>query len=181
MADTTEKTPLEEITELAEHYGASRDRLAGYVGELEAQIEALKRQHLPRIRAAVRVASAGRDALAGAIEDHPALWKKRKTLVIAGIRVGITKGKGKLVIPDASQTIRLIRRHFPDQAETMIRVKEEPIAKAIGELSVAELKKIGAHVADAGEQVVIKPTDGDVDKLVAKLLEEGERLAEEDS
>lgn len=180
MSETTEKTPLEEVTELAESYAASRDRLAGHVSDLEAKIEALKREHLPRIRAAVRLASVGRDALKGAIEDHPELWTKRRTLVIAGVRVGITKGKGKLVIPDAEQTIRLIRRHFPDQAEAMIRVKEEPIAKTIGELNVAELKKIGAHVTDADDQVVIKSTDGDVDKLVAKLLEESERLAEEE-
>ena len=35
---------------------------------------------------------------------------------------------------------------------------------------MAELKKVGCTVVDAGDAVVIKPTDSEVDKLVDTLL-----------
>ena len=52
----------------------------------------------------------------------------------------------------------------------MINVTETPIKKAIEQLSVSDLKKIGCLVTDAQDEVVIKATDTEVDKLVTALL-----------
>lgn len=172
-------TPMETVNKRAEDYAAERDRLCLLVETLERQVEDVKRQALPDIRDAVRRTSEAHDRLRAAVESHPELWEgKRRTVVIAGVRVGMTKGKGKLTWDDADQVVKLIRRHFPEQAEAMIRVREEPIRKALAELTVTELKRLGVTVEETDDQVVIKPTDGEVDKLVSKLLEDAQRFEE---
>jgi len=172
-------TPMETVNKRAEDYAAERDRLCLLVETLERQVEDVKRQALPDIRDAVRRTSEAHDRLRAAIETHPELWEgKRRTVVIAGVRVGMTKGKGKLTWEDAEQVVKLIRRHFPEQAEAMIRVREEPIRKALAELTVTELKRLGVTVEETDDQVVIKPTDSEVDKLVSKLLEDAQRFEE---
>ncbi|WP_445157377.1 host-nuclease inhibitor Gam family protein [Halomonas sp. E14] len=172
-------TPMETVNKRAEDYAAERDRLCLLVETLERQVEDVQRQALPDIRDAVRRTSEAHDRLRAAIETHPELWEgKRRTVVIAGVRVGMTKGKGKLTWEDAEQVVKLIRRHFPDQAEAMIRVREEPIRKALAELTVTELKRLGVTVEETDDQVVIKPTDSEVDKLVSKLLEDAQRFEE---
>ncbi|MEX0745294.1 MAG: host-nuclease inhibitor Gam family protein [Phycisphaeraceae bacterium] len=170
-------TPMETVNKRAEDYSAERDRLCTLVEALERQVEDCKRHALPDIRDAVRRTSEAHDRLRAVIETHPDLWEgKRRTVVIAGVRVGMTKGKGKLSWDDADQVVKLIRRHFPEQCEAMIRVREEPIRKALSELTVTELKRLGVAVEEADDQVVIKPTDSQVDKLVSKLLEDAERF-----
>ena len=119
-----------------------------------------------------------RDRLKVAIESAPELFVKPRTLVIAGVRIGIQKGKGQIVYGDADQVVKLIRKHFPEQADALIAVKETPVKKALANLSVAELKRIGVTVEETGDQVVIKPTDSEVDKLVAALLREAEKYEE---
>lgn len=172
-------TPMETVNKRAEDYADERDRLCLLVETLERQVEDVKRQALPDIRDAVRRTSEAHDRLRAAIETHPELWEgKRRTVVIAGVRVGMTKGKGKLTWEDAEQVVKLIRRHFPEQAEAMIRVREEPIRKALAELTVTELKRLGVTVEETDDQVVIKPTDSEVDKLVSKLLEDAQRFEE---
>lgn len=173
------ETPMEAVNKRAEGYAAERDQLCRLVETLERQVEDAKRNALPDIRDAVRRTSEAHDRLRAAVEMHPELWEgKRRTVVIAGVRVGMTKGKGKLSWDDAGQVVKLIRRHFPEQCEAMIRVREEPIRKALTELTVTELKRLGVTVEEADDQVVIKPTDSEVDKLVGKLLEDAERFEE---
>ena len=82
----------------------------------------------------------------------------------------MAKGKGKICIDDPAMAIKLIRKHFPEQADVLIKTEEKPVAKAIGQLTVPELKRIGGTVEEAGDQVVIKPTDSEVDKLISALI-----------
>ena len=44
---------------------------------------------------------------------------------------------------------------------------------------MAELKRIGVTVEETGDQIVIKPTDSEVDKLVNALLADAERIESE--
>ena len=110
------------------------------------------------------------DKLYSSIKGNPELFMKPRTLVIQGIKVGMAKGKGKICIDDPAMAIKLIRKHFPEQADVLIKTEEKPVAKAIGQLTVPELKRIGVTVEEAGDQVVIKPTDSEVDKLISALI-----------
>lgn len=170
---------METIEQLTKAFSAARDRLAEAVMELEREIEILKARHMPAIRAHVRQLAREQDELRSAIEDDPKLWSgKRRTVVIAGIRVGLAKGKGKIVWQDSDRVVAAIHRAFPDQAMTLVRVREEPNRKALANLTVAELRRIGCEIEDSDDQVVIKPTDTAVDKLVDALLKDAERVEE---
>lgn len=174
-----DQRPLERIDALTRDYASRREQLRGCVEAVREEIDRIERQALPRIREHVRAVAETQDRLHAAIKAHPELWQgRRRTVVIAGVRVGMAKGKGRIVFDKPERVVQLIREHFPEQAEAMIRVREEPVARALAELTVAELRKIGCLVEGAQDQVVIKPTDSTVDKLVQALLRDAERIEE---
>lgn len=177
----SEENPMERVQALTEDYARERDDLAALVQEVQDEIDRITRRATPQIKARVRRVAEAHDRLRAEVEAHPELWRgKRRTVVVCGVRVGMAKGKGKIAWEDAGQVVRLIRRHFPEQADTLIRTREEPVRKALANLTVGELRKIGCDVEDTDDQVVIRPTDGQVDKLIQKLLEDAERVEQQE-
>ena len=169
---------LAEIEALTRAYRERRDILAGHLEALDYHVQELKRKAMPGIRQAQREASDARARLAAAIEASPHLFQRPRTLVIAGIRVGVEKGKGKIVWDDPQAVVRKIERLLPDQADALIKTTKAPIRKALAALDVGTLKRLGVRVEESGDQVVIRPTDGDIEKLVQALIDEAERQAE---
>lgn len=167
---------LEEIEQHARAYADARAELAERVQALQDEIEAAKRRKLRGIKSAVAKAAEAHDELHAAVVDSPDLFARPRTKVLSGIRIGYTKQKGKLIIGDPGKTIQLIRRHFPEREEALIKISETAAKKALETMSAAELKRINVLVEDAGDKVVIKPTDSEVDKLVAALLAEAEQI-----
>lgn len=163
---------LTEIETLTRAYADARTILAETVQVLSDELELARRRHLPGIKRAVAEAQQARDRLHAAIEAAPELFRRPKTLTLSGVRVGFMKSPGKLTWDDPDTVIRLIRKHLPDQAETLIRIREEPVRAALSQLTVAELKRLGVTVIESGDEVCIKPVDGAVDKLVEALLKE---------
>ena len=161
-----------DIEAAAKVYADSRDVLNGRVGVLDGAMRRLRRRHLRGIRSAVETVATARQALLDLVDGARELFAKPRTRLFHGIKVGVVKGKGKLSWEDDAAVIRLIRKHLPEQAETLIRVRETPSKTALAELTVAELKKLGITVAEAGDEIVAKPTDSEIDKLVAALLED---------
>lgn len=170
---------MEKIEKLTRNYADARERLAETVQSLEDKIEAIKRQYLPGIKIQVGIASQEKADLKAAIEDSKELFVKPRTIIISGVKVGLEKGKGKIDWDDNDTVVRLIEKHFSDQAEVLIQTKKKPVKKALANLSAAELKKLGIQVEDTGDQVVIKPTDSQIEKLVDKLLKEKDEETEE--
>lgn len=168
-------SPMEKTEHLTLAFRRQHDTLAERVTALEDEVEKLKRRRMPGIRSAVQAAAQARADLAAHIERHPELFEKPRTVVVAGIRVGLMKGKGQIVWDSPQSVCRMIRKHFPDQADTLIKITEAPVKKALANLTTAELKKLGARVEETGDAVVIKPVDGDIDKLVGALLAEAEQ------
>jgi len=165
---------LAEIEKLCREYAMSRNVLRERVWELEDKINELKKKALPAIRKAAEAAMERQAVLKEAIEDSPELFVKPRTQIFHGIKVGFQKGKGELKWESDEQVVKLIKKHFPKQAETLIKTIEKPVKTALAQLSVQELKKIGVRVEETGDQVVIKSTDSEIDKLVNALLKEDE-------
>ena len=165
-------TSLVDIETRAKKYAEAREHLAGIVAALNEGIEALKRDHMTRLKKAVADAAERHDALKALIEDAPELFVKPRTVVFHGIKLGYQKGKGKIEWEDPDQVVRLIKKHFPEQADVLITTVEKPVKDALNGLTAAELKKLGISVVEGGEAIFIKPTDSAVDKLVDALLEE---------
>ena len=165
-------TPLADIDRRARLYADARDDLSGIVTELTAAIESIKRQAMPDLKRAVARAAQHHDELAALIEAAPELFVKPKTITLHGIRLGYVKGKGGIAWDDADAVVAAIQKHLPEQAEALIRWTAKPLKEAINKLDVADLKRIGCRVVDTGEQIVIRPVDSEVDKLVDALLKD---------
>jgi len=163
---------LLEIEARAKQYADARETLAEIVSNLNAGIEALKRGAMPDIKRAINRASTHHDRLRTLIEDAPGLFAKPKTRVFSGIKCGYAKGKGKLQWKDPDQVVRLIEKHFPEQADVLINVTKKPAKDALNNLPAGDLKKLGIDVVEGGDAIFIKPTDSAVDKMVDALLEE---------
>lgn len=166
---------LAEIEALTRRYAAARTVLRGRMDGLQAEVDAARRRRLPGIRKAVAAAAEARDALHAAIGEHPEAFVRPRTLVVEGVRIGFVKQKGRLVFADRDRVVALIRRHFPDQAEVLVKVTEAPVRAALARLPASDLKRLGVTLEETGDAVVIKPTDSETDKLVAALLDDAVR------
>lgn len=163
---------LADIETRAKKYADARERVTAIVTALNEAMNLLKKSELPKLRKAIASAAEHHDALKALITDAPDLFVKPKTVTFHGLRLGYMKGKGKIEWADADQVVRLIKKHFPEQADALIATTEKPVKDAINGLTAAELKKIGISVTEGGEVVFIKPVDSAVDKMVDALLKD---------
>ncbi len=169
---------MNDIDRKTKQYADARTVLVERVGSLHLGIEALKREHMRGIKGAVASARAAESELRELIEESPQLFAKPRSIVLHGIKVGYRKATGKIEIDDEEMVVKLIRKHYPEQFDTLVKTTERPVKKALEQLSAAELKKLGIVVNETGDVVLIKDTTSDVDKLVTALLkEEAEEVA----
>ncbi len=163
---------LTEIDARAKRYAQARERVIAIITDLNKAMELLKNSELPKLRRAIASAAEHHDALKAMIAEAPELFAKPKTITAHGIRYGFAKGKGKIEWADADRVVALIKKHYPEQADTLIATEETPVKAALNNLPASALRKLEINVIDAGEAVFIKPVDSAVDKLVAALLKE---------
>ena len=163
---------LTDIETKTTHYARQRESLAAAVTELNDAIESLKRKHIGVIKRRVAVAAEAHNELSDVIKSAPHLFEKPRSVIIAGIKVGYQKGKGVLTWTNGDRVCELIEKHFPEEYETLVKVSMTPVKGALAQKSAADLRRIGVTVEDTGDQVLIKPTDTAVDKLVSALLAE---------
>jgi len=170
---------LQSIETECVHYAKARNELAEAVDNLNEQIEALKRKHLPGIRREVAKAAQLHACLKADIEANPDLFTKPRTHTFHGIKVGFEKGKGRVEFDDPDKVVERIHKQFTyangklsAAGELLLDVKETPNKTELKNLTAAELRQLGCSLVAAGDQVVIKPTDSEVDKTVAALLKD---------
>lgn len=163
-------TTMDEIGERARVLAERRTKLHEMVQRLKAGLDALTNEQMPALREAIDGATAAWEQLRALIEANPQHFIKPRTVTVNGIKVGFEKGKGGLEIADPDKTVKLIRKHLPDQADVLIATKEAPAKDALAQLPADQLKKLGVNLKGTDDQVVIRPADGDVDKLVKALV-----------
>ncbi|MEN6533058.1 MAG: hypothetical protein ABFD89_05305 [Bryobacteraceae bacterium] len=169
----SQEITLATIEQSAKQFAADRAELASEVQTLEAQIQALKQAALARIKRRVAKAAESQSALSNLIDGARHLFIKPRTIVMHGIKLGLQKGRGGISWEDDARLVNRIKQLFSkSQAELLIKTTERPIAKALEDLDASDLKKLGVTIEATGDVVVIKPVDGDVDKLVSALLKD---------
>jgi aspartate oxidase len=166
---------LGDIERLTKEYAEFRNSLSAKVQTLEDEINAAKRRHMAAIKKTVATVMERRSRLKSAIEESPELFRKPRTMIIHGIKVGFQKAKGEIRWVDAAQVVKLVKKHFPELAETLIKTTETPVKAALGQIPAADLKRIGVTIEDDGDVVIIKGTDSEVDKFVEALLKDDDR------
>jgi hypothetical protein len=162
---------LAEIEEHTRRYAAAQEVLAGVLGTLREQIRALERRHRPRLKNAVDLAGRARAKLAAAVESAPELFAQPRTRVFHGVKVGLQRGRGGLVMDDADAVVARIHAEFGEAAPAFLRVKEAPDLKMLANLTPEELDRLGCRWEEAADSVVIRPTDNDAEKAARALLE----------
>ena len=174
LATQKQKLPagLALVEEKAERYANARQELSIRVHTLEANLIAIRKASVASIRAAAAIAKDARADLEAAIEANKAELEKPKTRTFHGIKVGFRKLVGSLTWKDGEKVVALIKKHFPEQTDILIRQVETPVKDALANLPVSDLKKIGVSVQDDTDEMVIKSADSSVEKLVEALLKE---------
>lgn len=169
---------MEQIETLCADFATRRDSLHQRLTILEGELQTVKRRHLKELKRCTALAAASESTLRAAIEQGPDLFDKPKTQIFHGIKVGYRKGSGALDWEDDEELVRKIEKLFGDHAEDYLIVKKKPSAESLETCDAATLKRLGVCVSDDGEQVVIKPVETAVEKLVKALLKDAREEAE---
>ena len=174
------RTPkdFEALEALCGLYRDARADVAERVRLLRARQRKYTRRLIPGLRARVSAQALAGKEIREHLLAHRERFRRPRTRVLAGIRVGWRKRPGRLVIPDPVRTVELIREKLSEDRQKALLVVTTRIAKpALRTLSAAEMASVGVSlVAVADEPVITVPGDG-LDRTVSALLadhEEGE-------
>jgi phage host-nuclease inhibitor protein Gam len=155
----------------AGEFDSESSKLEQMIADLEADLETVKRKHLTLLKRQAGVVANREAALIAAIEAAPELFKKPRTLMMHGVKLGYTTSQGRVEFEDADQVVKLIRRYYADLLDEFVRTKEEPSKDALRRLTEPELAKICCRIEGAGDVVVLKRVAGDIEKLISRLID----------
>ena len=170
MPETT--TNLLGIEQACAVYRNRRDALRALATDANDAIEHVKRQHLPGLRTALADVADAEGALRGAVEASPAeLWRKSRTRMIHGVKIGWNKSRGKVMFDDEAKVVERIRRLLPaEQSELLIRKRESVHKPAVYDLTAADLRRLGISISDDCDSVVVRDVESELDRALEKLL-----------
>ena len=171
-------TTLADIEETVSIYANKRKALKALINNYHDDVSKLKDKHVDPIQAALEDVEQLNKSLIKTINRNRALFDKPKTRRANGIRFGIKKEKGKLIIEDEAKTIALIKKHCATAQDTLIAKVEKPIKTAIQQLPTAMVKRLGVKVEDDVDAVFIKSADTDIDKLIDAIADPNIRVKE---
>ena len=171
---------MQQIEQQTKHYATARQDLRDRVLALEDAVNKLKKKELPGIKRAVEDAAHCQEKLRSMIADSPDLFKRPRSIIIYGIKVGFQKAKGTLSWADDSAVVKAIKRLFPDGWDGYVKVTEKPLKEPLATLPANDLKKLGITVSQDTDEVLIKSTENDIDKLVTALLKGSDDAVAED-
>jgi len=145
--------------------------LSDTITAMERDIDAIKKEYMPAIKSGVTKLRSAGDNLYNTIDQNQVAFDKPKTQTFYNIRVGLMKGKGKKEF-DNDVTVKLIKKHLTDQIDSLIKVEEKVIAKALEQLPASDLKKIAVEIVDSQDEIIMKPVDSEIQKIISKILSE---------
>jgi hypothetical protein len=167
----TAPTPLAKIDALALNLSKRRAALADLVAEIETEQRAVLARHRVKLRELFGMTAGAQAALQADVEAHPELFIKPRTLTLHGVKVGFTKGAGRMEIDDEARTIALAKKHLaPEQLALVVSVKESINKKAAASLSIGDLKKLAIRIEETGDRLVLSYTASALDALLERLL-----------
>lgn len=172
--------PIQEIEMRTERFSAVHTELHGYIHAVEEEQRKLKQKHKTRLKSLVEEYVNAKTDLKAGLEESPSLFTSPKTKVLHGIKIGYRKMRGKIGWDNEAAVIARIKQCYDDEAGVLITVTEKPNKDALEKLAAKDLKKLGITVTDPDDQVVIKPVDSDIDKLVNTLINDIDDLTGEE-
>lgn len=160
---------LGQIEKLTLALAESSAELDARMADYERELQSVNERHIKILKRVVSAVARDEAALHEAIEAAPQLFVKPRTLTLHGFKIGYTVSEGRLVVDDQALVMRLIEKHFAEQADALIRTTKEVNKEAVKMLEPEDIARLRCRIEDAGDQVIIKRAAGDFEKLLAKL------------
>jgi arsenate reductase-like glutaredoxin family protein len=158
-------------TQCAELDSADKE-MRGLVEQLEADLAEVKQKHLPRLKRQAAIVARTEADLHSLIERAPKLFERPRTITLHGIKVGFSLAEGKLTWNCEDETLLArIKNQYGKLAVDFIQAKESVRKDALKDLDAKSLAKLGCTITGAGDQVVLKRVDSDIEKLMDKLTQ----------
>jgi hypothetical protein len=168
----TPETKLSEIEQQAEAFDVESAHLAEMIQDLEHDLDQVRGKHIAKLKRQAGCVASARARLEAEVEHAPDLFKRPRTMVLHGVKVGFSLSRGAVTWDDDASVIAAIKKRLdPEQAKLLINAKETLSKSALRQLEAGDLAKIGCRIEDAGDQVVVDRVDGDVVKLLDKLID----------
>lgn len=163
-----------DIDKAAADYSETHNALREQIEQTEMELARVRKLRIRVIRALAEKAAEKKARLRGMIDGSRELFERPRTRILHGVKIGIVKGKGEIVIDNPERTVELIYKRLPELHEELLIIKQTPSKTALAALSAEDLKRIGVRVEETGDQIVVKPTASEIDKLVDALLSEND-------
>ena len=170
---------LLDVEQKTKNYSEHYSELSTTISDMEKEIKEVHDKYRKQIKSGITELKSASELLRSSIESNKEYFDKPKTQTWFGIRVGYGKGKGKKEF-DNEVTVKLIKKHFPDKSDSLIKITEKVISKALDTLSVVDLKKIGVEIEAAGDEIVIRHVDNEIEKIIDKILTSTKENADDD-
>jgi translation elongation factor EF-1beta len=134
---------LAHIISVAESLGEISDIIGKHIEALERQINAVRMEFYKKILPMSRQYSQQRKELEKLIERNPQLFVKPRTIEVNGIKFGMKKSKGKIIVHDSDKTLEKIKTLLKDKKEFLIEQKEVLLKSGLAQLSDHEMEAVG--------------------------------------
>lgn len=163
-----ERPALDEMAALAARYGEALDELTAVVGAVQAVQRAAVRERLDALQLLASRTRERRGRLLELVREHPGLFARPRSRIVAGIRFGWRKSAGRITV--GKSTLALIRAKLAGRAPELIRQTEAVNLDALRGLSARELALVGATLTHSTDAPFAAAARSDVEQLAASLL-----------
>lgn len=164
------------ISDLEKHariYVLSTNALSVAMKEQETELNQIKEKYADRIKSAVTDVALNHEVLCDLVATSPDLFKKPKTMIVHGLRLGFIKRKGKLILSLSQDAIvAKLKTLFGLGVDRYVKTTHKLKKGELSSLPADQLKKLGISVSATGDAVVVKFDESDSEKFVAALLAE---------
>jgi len=172
---------LTEIIGVAESLADVSDILKKHLDALEKQQQALRMEFYKKILPMSRQYSQQRKQLEILVGDNPQHFIKPRTIEVKGVKFGMKKSKGKLIVEDKDQTIEKIKTLLKGKEDLLIEMKESLVKASLSKLAPHEMEAVGVKKeADNSNAVFIQIKSlNNSESLLQKLVEDYDRKLSE--
>ena len=164
---------LADIETLTAQYAAARAELKTVIDRGEAECEAIRSHYRPMLARRAERCAVLRASLEQAINGHPALFSKPRTRTWHGVRVGLYKQTGQVSTADEVRTIEHIEHHYPEHAAGVVKTTKKLVESGFKSWTAQMLKQCGIAMGRDADAILVKPVEGDLERLVAAWFSHG--------
>lgn len=176
MKKDTEKQ--KDLEQLCRNYSQAHSVLARKISDVHEEIGKVKRRHLYRIKASASMAARLKSELLEYVGDHLDEFEKPRSRTFHGVKVGLQKGRGKVVCANKNFTIRAIERRHPELVDVLLKTTRTPLLRGLQQLEARQLAALGVEIVQTGSKIIVRHVDSEIEKMIDAYMDD-EALQEE--